>query len=462
MSGIFQAIRLQRGISCRLLILPIMMAASAAHASHTMSVVDFGGINHQIVVDANNDAFVVESGSGQLYVYDVLNTNNPGNGTVYRNKVAAVPGVTVVNGTLMANGEALGEIVMDQKRSGRQFAVLAYDTGLQQGYLDVDFNKNYRGVFDGDKRDPRITQQDAVAFSQSYKGLYRTNLWPTGGKLSAGENHKSLARDMNTRFYEFTTTDAGTYQIVLRDYEHPSQDLDVRLVDLKTGRILGSSYSANNGELITLALKAKTRFGVVVERSAGSGRVNFVLSVKPASENDQGWSMFLGQHSETPIKMNGTLHTSSRLAHLTLLPWLGDASTDTSGDAYYFENVWTTDASSDASNDTSGDASGDSLYDAIKNIAMYQPDTSADVADSDSFLLLFRLQGLYHYVINNSGGETLTTIISSGFPQTVQEWAGASDGVPVLHPYTGGSVAVKVEDNRQSGDTIEYEVLIQD
>lgn len=174
------------------------------------------------------------------------------------------------------------------------------------------------GVYAGDKKDPRIAQTSAVAIAKSYKGLRGKKLGISVASLPVGEPKKKLSFLLKHVKYRLTPKEAGQNHVVLRGFKHAVHDLDLRLIEHDTGRILGSSYSTKSGELISTPLKAGERYSVVVERASGFGTVPYVLSLKQVSETDNRWYTPLAKLNEGESKtITGMVHTLTRFAHFT-------------------------------------------------------------------------------------------------------------------------------------------------
>lgn len=457
-----------------------LFTITQAHAANTLEVVDFGGAHHQLLLDANKDAFVVDAYSGQLYVYDAARTIAPDTNRVYKRYTAPIPGVRVIgNQLVLDDSKIIGEIMMDQQRSGLEFGILGYRTGSITGYLDVDFNRNYRGVFSGDKTDPRIEQADAIAFVKTYKALKGQRHFLSLGALSLKENRKKFPILLKTVKYTFKAPTSGDYQVVLRDFNPLVNDLDLRLVELSTGRILGSSYSTKSGELVGTQLRGGQQYGVVVSRQSSSKTVPYVLSVKKVSEQQNA-----GYMSRMPYlqpgesrKITGTVRPSTRFELVSRFPEISDASGDVNA-GIYFDPEW--DSSHDTSNDSSGDASWDtsgdtswdvsddtsidSLFHAVTTLPWFIPDASADIADVDLFFF-YSTPGSFNYFVTNKGGTTITRVLDFFSSYLEHVWVGESpSGVPIDHSGYGPIGIRLSDDNASDGnasdDTIEYEVLI--
>lgn len=454
-----------------------MLATAPAHAATTIDVVDFGGNNRQILLDANKDAFVVDANSGQLYVYDASKTIAPSPDRVYSNRVAPIPGVHVYGNQILdtERGVLLGEILVDHKRNRQEISVLGYRAGTAKGYLDVDFNDNYRDGYTGEKSDARITQVNALSFVKTYKGLKGKNHWLSLGTLGIKEHRKSFPFLVKTLKYTFTAPTTGNYQAVLRDFKHQKNDLDLRLVDLSTGQILGSSYSEKSTELVTAPLKAGQKYGVVLERKSATRSVAYTLNLKPVTDRVERTPSYSSNYnwiaSAAPgasIQLSGTIRPITPFEHFSHFADISDASGDVNA-GIFFDPGWDAsgDASGDASWDASGDASGDSLFSMVAGGVSPHFWGNYDFADYDVFLF-FSTPGVFNYSIKNNGGTTLTQVVDVFANYAQHAWVGESNGAFNVEHRTYGPIGVGLVDNKNgvgpiisnSDDTIEYEVLI--
>lgn len=450
-----------------------LLATAPTHAAHTTDVVDFGGNNRQILLDANKDAFVVDANSGQLYVYDASKTIAPSPDRVYSNRIAPIPGVHVYGNQILdaERGVLLGEILVDQKRKRQEISILGYRAGSAKGYLDVDFNDNYRDGYAGEKADARITQVNALSFVKTYKGLKDKNHWLSLGTLDIKEHRKSFPFLQKTLKYTFTAPTTGNYQAVLRDFKHQKNDLDLRLVDLSTGQILGSSYSEKSTELVTAPLKAGQKYGVLLERKSATRTVAFTLNLKQVTDRVErtpsygpNYNWISSAAPGTNIKLSGTIRPITPFEHFSHFAGISDASGDVNA-GIFFDPGW--DASGDASWDASGDASGDSLFNIVAGGVSPHFWGNYDFADYDVFLF-YSTPGVFNYSIKNKGGTTLTQVIDVFASYAQHSWVGESEGAFNVVHRSYGPISVGLVDNKNgvgpiisnSDDTIEYEVLI--
>lgn len=446
-----------------------LLAIVPAHAAHTVDVVNFGGNNHQTLLDANKDAFVVDASSGQLYIYDAAHTIAPSPDRVFSNRIAPIPGVHVYGNQILdvERGVLLGEILVDQARKGQEFSILGYRMGTTKGYLDVDFNDNYRGDYIGEKSDARIKQVNALSFVKTYKGLKGKKHWFSLGTLPLKEHRKKFPMLAKTLKYTFKVPTDGKYQVVLRNFNHTKNDLDLRLVELSTGRILSASYSTKSGELVAASLKAGQQYGVVLERKSAAKSVSYTLNIKQT--NDQvdvtnqpygnlTWLPYLQTNDQRLIK--GTIRSVTPYELVSRFAPITDASGDVNA-GVFFDPGWdsSSDASGDASWDASGDASGDSLFTAVVNLPFFQPYPFFDIPDFDAYVFS-SAHAFFNYFVSNSGGTTLNRVRNIFSDQSDQTWVGESpEGYTVEH--AGSFTGVGIESYNQSDDTIEYEVLIR-
>jgi len=426
------------------------------------SVRDFGGKNGKIVWDANHDWFAVGT-DGKLYAYDFTKGwPSADSDTVPTSRLAEVQGVTVTSdNAIIYKDAAIGTVAPDTEAgSGEQFYVLSYGTVPEQGYLDIDYNKNYRGVVEGDKADVRITQIKSVAVQRSFQGLAGSNLWQAeDGDLVTGQQPELIAATDDSLSFDFTPATTENYQFVLRQFgnEDPVTDLDLRLVDTGTGRILGSSYTKLNGEVVSFPLVAGTTYGVNVTRQAGAADTTFLLSVK-ASPDDGSESIALPDLVSGTTTVLGTIQPITRFEFCSRFPISGWA---------------------DASSDASSDATADSLFQALR-----EPDTSSDSTgdassdqpvfetqpDSDAFWFLstntdFLTKHTFRFIAD--GADALTALIltkPTGFVSTLTY--PVLEGTPkeVTKKLTKGTSKVETEFSAASDeslDTIEYEMVIK-
>lgn len=332
-----------------------------------ISVRDFGGINGKIVLDANHDYFAVGT-DGTLYAYNAAaGAPDPDSDGIPADRLAKVRGVSVASDNAIEHAnEMIGAVAADQTSGGELFYVLTYGAGTEQGYLDIDINKNYRGFAADDKTDALITQIRSVAIQNSFQGLLGNVLWqPEDGDLVAGSNIEALAAEDNELNFSFMAPTSENYHFVLREFDHPYTDLDIRLIDPLTGRILASSYGILSGEVISFPLVANATYGVNVLRNAGSEDASFLLSIKPSPDTGSADGIQLPNLAAgSSMTIRGTVHPVTRLEFCSRFPatgWL-DASSDASSDATadsLFLALLGLDASDDASNDASSDATAD-------------------------------------------------------------------------------------------------------
>jgi len=424
------------------------------------NVRDYGGLNGKIVWDASHDWFVVGT-DGTLYAYNMAaGWPDEDSDQVPADRMVIVKGVTVTDDdAIFKDGTQIGSIAADQTAGGDQFYVLSFGTGTEQGYLDIDFNKNYRGVAPDDKTDAHITQIKSVAVQKSFQGLLENSLWSaTDGDVIPGSNLESIAATKSDLNFSFAAAASGDYQFVLREYDHPYTDLDLRLIDTATGRILASSYGTLSGELISFPLQAGTTYGVNVNRQAGSEDTSFILSIKQTGDTDSTTGIALPSLTASGTTIRGTIHPITRFEFCSRFPTPGwsdvssDASTDASSDSLFLALL------TDASGDASSDASGDSTSDAQPN----QPDY-----DEFSFSTI---SAWFTYTVINEGGEALTHIIKNPKSNPVQyvdfvgenpiDNAWYSPSLGIYHTRVR-PVTIQVGDNGEENvDTIEYEILI--
>jgi len=436
----------------------------------TINVRDYEGLNGKIVWDANHDWFVVGD-NDKLYAYNTTKGwPDEDSDAIPASRLAEIKGVTVTNDdAIIKNGTQIGSVSPDQNVNGEQFYVLAFQDGTDNGYLDVDFNKRYGGVAPDDKTDPRITQVRAVSFQHSFQGLHGAALWDaTEGDLVLGLNLETLSIADTDLNFSFKAPTSDNYHFVLREFDHPYTDLDIRLVDELTGRILASSYSTLSGEVISFPLTAGAKYGVNVNRRSGSEDVSFVLSVKQSPDTDADGVIKLPElAANSSLTINGTIHPVTRFEFLSRFPAVGDVSTD-------------------ASSDSSSDASSDSLFKAILNAVVDASGDASSDASSDGGVVVDNIKDFdlfsfssvnakaatrYTFKTISEGGDYLAHLVRTAVPggtQITSNFRGTEDA-----PKTYTQVQLKGKrtfdlqfgeyertSSSYSEDTIEYELII--
>lgn len=431
-----------------------------------IEVRDFGGLNGKIVLDANHDSFAVGT-NGTLYVYNAAaGAPNPDSDLIPANRLARVKNLSVTNDDAILYGDdQIGSIAADQTTEGQQFYVLAYGAGTEQGYIDIDYNKHYGGYALDDKTDARIKQLRAVAVQNSFQGLLGNVLWQaTDGDLVTGTNIESLPAVEAAVNFEFTPATTENYHFVLREFDSPNTDLDIRLIDTLTGRILASSYSSLDGELISFPLTADKTYGVNVSRSKGSDDVSFLLSVKASPDTDSTDSLQLPDlAAASSYTLRGTIHPITRFEFLSRFPAYGDATGDASSDSLFRALL---DASSDASSDSSDDASSD---DATSDPAV------ANQADVDKFWFGSKNTSFltdYTFKTISEGGDYVTnailTYLSDGKPHKTTLFGFDGDQRVYKRVLNKGSLTYDLQLSERANSfkpyqeqTIEYEMVIE-
>ncbi|CBL47158.1 hypothetical protein HDN1F_35750 [gamma proteobacterium HdN1] len=270
----------------------ILLGASIAtlsHAGDRLEVLDLGGKHRQVILDASKNAFVIGAGDGQLYLYDGANSRAPSANEVYLNAVIALPGVIVQDGKIIdtRNGRTLGEILTDKSPYGSTFYILGYYNGKTPGYLNLDYNNNYRGDLNtppSAKRDSRIQQVNSLAFVKTYKKLGGNLDWATATRLGIRETSSKISAGTKLLRYNFSVPKNGSYQVLLRGFNGRYNDLNLRVVEMANGRVMGSSFSDATSELVTANLEANRTYGIIVSRTNDLDTVNFKLNIKSVTE----------------------------------------------------------------------------------------------------------------------------------------------------------------------------------
>lgn len=387
-----------------------------AHAEDTLSVVDFGGKNRQILIDANKDAFVVDAHSGQLYLYDGANTTAPGAKQVYKDHTIAVPEVIVSKGKIVRadTGRVLGEILTDTSPFGTPFSILGYRLGSSvQGYLDVDINLNSRGDINTPadaKQDSRVQQVNVLTFVKTYKKLHGQIDWKSSANVGLHEYRREVPAGSRLVKYNFSVPADGSYQLLLRGFNSKLNDADMRLVELGSGRIIGSSYSSLSSELITGSLRAGKTYGIVISRNSDIAPLPFVLRLKAVTENSNTQSD-LNNYDVTPQWIDGLQPGETRKIVGTIRPttpmeyvprFIGVANAY--GDQYAGK------FQSSADHENSGDPgsmSADTLFAATQTLlSSFFIAPPYNVADHDAFMF-FGKAGQYTLTLKSTGGTAL-------------------------------------------------------
>lgn len=421
-----------------------------------IEVRDFGGRNGKIVWDANHDAFVVGT-DGTLYVYNAAaGTPAADNDFILSDRLAKVTGISITSDNAILRGEdEVGAIAPDQTSGGELFYVLSHGAGTEQGYLDIDYNKNFRNGAADDKTDARIAQIRAVAIQNSFQGFLDNVLWDaTDGDVIVGGNLAAIEAVDTDLNFNFAAPTSDNYQFVLREFDHPYTDLDIRLIDTLTGRILASSYGTLSGEVISFPLVAGTSYGVNINRQTGTDDVSFLLSIKQS--DDTGEETVELSNLDAAKTVRGTIHPITRFEFCSRFPIPGwadassDSSSDTSSDSLFLALL-----ESDSSGDASDDASGDAFE---------------DQADTDEFSFLNPNTAFltdYSYRILNEGGTTLSTVLrtrAGGIVTNTYSAIGEKTFERKHQRNTEMTLQFGEYFNSRvpyEGDTIEYEMIIE-